>query len=148
MNTPKQSPDIDVGTIFREYGAAYREKYRLPGYILKVMSKIEICRTEAAGGHLYECNKCGHEKPCYNPCGNRHCPNCDFLKREKWLLARKQNVLPVTYYHNVFTIPDDLNALTLVNKAVLYNILFKSGSETLIDLSSFILYKFKGSWIS
>jgi hypothetical protein len=127
---------IEVGDIFRSYGAAYRARYKLRTAALKVMSALEKCRTSALGGHVDVCDACGVMRNSYNSCCNRHCPKCQGLARERWLLARKQELLPVTYFHVVFTIPDVLNRLALVNQQVVYDILFKAASETLLDLGS------------
>ena len=126
--------NIEVGDIFRSYGAAYRARYKLRTAVLKVMSALEKCRTSALGGHVDVCDTCGVMRNSYNSCCNRHCPKCQGLARERWLLARKQELLPVTYFHVVFTIPDSLNRLALVNQQVVYDILFKAASETLLDL--------------
>jgi hypothetical protein len=98
------------------------------------MSAIEKCRTSALGGHVDECDVCGYQRISYNSCRNRHCPKCQSLAREEWLIARKADLLPVSYFHIVFTIPDILNPIALVNQRIIYNILFKSASETLLVL--------------
>lgn len=125
---------LEVADIFREYGKEYRKVYHLPAAHTKVMNLITCCRTSSLGGHLEKCNQCGYETIAYNSCRNRHCPKCQFLVKERWLVARESELLPVPYYHIVFTIPDLLNKLVLVNKRTLYNILFKSASETLLTL--------------
>lgn len=125
---------IEIADIFRKYGSAFREKYRLPFHSIKVMNLISICRTSALGGHLEKCDKCGYETNAYNSCRNRHCPKCQFTAKEKWVEKRKSELLPIPYYHIVFTIPEELNKITLVNKKVMYSILFKSASETLLTL--------------
>jgi len=99
------------------------------------MRAIERCRTSELGGHVDECDTCGRIRISYNSCRNRHCPKCQFLKKEKWLEQRKQALLPVQYFHVVFTIPAKLNPLALRNKRVFYNILFRSVCETLIELA-------------
>lgn len=125
---------IEIADIFRKYGSAFREKYRIPLHYIKVMNLISVCRTSALGGHLEKCDKCGYETNAYNSCRNRHCPKCQFTAKEKWIENRKSELLPIPYYHIVFTIPEELNRLTLANKKVMYNILFKSASETLLVL--------------
>jgi len=127
-----QGPEL--ADIFRIYGQAYKERYALALPMLKAMQAIESCRTAALGGHVEECDECGHIRISYNSCRNRHCPKCGGLSREKWLQRRKRDLLPVSYYHVVFTIPDDLNGLALVNQQALYNILFRAASETLLEL--------------
>jgi hypothetical protein len=98
------------------------------------MRAIEICRTAELGGHVDECDTCGHISVSYNSCRNRHCPKCQFLRKEQWLEARKEDLLPIPYFHVVFTIPDELNPLALRNRRTLYGILFRSASETLMEL--------------
>ena len=115
MDLSNRSNGIEVGDIFREYGPAYRQAHKLPLYQLKVMSAIDNCRTSALGGHVDECDVCGYQRISYNSCRDRHCPKCQGLAREKWLIARKEDLLPVTYFHNVLTIPDILNPIALVH---------------------------------
>jgi hypothetical protein len=97
------------------------------------MRAIEKCRTAELGGHVDDCDCCGRIRISYNSCRNRHCPKCQFLKKEKWLEERKEDLLPVPYLHVVFTVSAKLNPLALRNKRALYNILFRSVSETLFD---------------
>jgi len=125
----------EVADIFRVYGQTYCEKHRLPLYMYKVMNSIESCRTAKLGGHIDVCDNCGHQRISYNSCRNRHCPKCQNLNIEKWIGKRKNELLPVQYYHVVFTIPDDLNNLALRNKRVIYSLLFKASSETLKELA-------------
>jgi hypothetical protein len=99
------------------------------------MRAIEICRTQELGGHVDECDTCGAIRISYNSCRNRHCPKCQFLKKERWLEERKEDLLPVEYFHVVFTIPEKLNPLALRNQRLFYNILFRSVSKTLTELS-------------
>lgn len=124
----------EVADIFRAYVDTYRRKHNLPGRMIKVMNAVENCRTAKLGGHIDECDECGHIKISYNSCRNRHCPKCQSLAKERWLLDRKNDLLPAEYFHIVFTIPDTLNPLTLRNQKELYTILFKSVSETLLEL--------------
>ncbi len=134
MNTPRKTDGIDLGEIFRKYGPAYRDAHKLPLKSLKVMSAIESCRTEELGGHVYQCDNCGDEKIAYNSCRNRHCPKCQSMAKEKWLSARKEELLPVPYFHAVLTIPNTLNPVALVNQKIVYNILFRAGKETFLEL--------------
>jgi len=101
----------------------------------KVANAIINCRTEALGGHLYKCNDCSFEQPRYNSCRNRHCPKCQQGATSKWLEKRASELLPVPYFHVVFTIPHELNGIALQNKKVFYNLMFKAVSETLRDVS-------------
>jgi hypothetical protein len=124
----------EVADIFREFGAAYRQAHALPTYQRKAMQAIEQCRTAALGGHIDECERCGHTRVWYNSCRNRHCPKCQFLAKEQWLAARQKELLPIVYFHCVFTIPCALNPLALVNQKVVYGILLKAAAETLLEL--------------
>jgi hypothetical protein len=123
----------ELADIFRAYGEAYRKARGLPRSHMKVMQAIERCRTAALGGHLQQCDKCGYQRPSYNSCRNRHCPKCGSVEKARWLEDRKADLLPVPYFHLVFTLPHDLNALALANKKVLCDILFKAVSETLME---------------
>jgi len=134
MTLPKGRNGLEVADIFLESGPAYRARHNLPLTHLKVMSAITACRTKALGGHLQECDSCGAEVPAYNSCRNRFCPKCNWMAKEKWLLKRKNELLPVSYFHVVFTIPDLLNPLVRYNEKALYDVLFKAGSETLLTL--------------
>ena len=125
---------IEIADIFKKYGGAFREKYRLSFHNIKVMNLISVCRTSSLGGHLEKCDQCGYQRNAYNSCRNRHCPKCQYAAKEKWIEHRKSELLPIPYYHIVFTIPEELNKITLVNKTVMYSILFKSASETLLTL--------------
>lgn len=126
---------IEVQDIFSEYGKDYCDKRSLPFHIRKAVYNIISCRTASLGGHLDECDKCGHTRISYNSCRNRHCPKCQTFAKERWLDERKKDLLPIPYFHVVFTIPQELNFLTLLNQKQLYSILFKAVSETLLELS-------------
>lgn len=129
-----RSKGIEIADIFRDYGSEFRKTYPQPEKQTSIMNLIVNCRSSSLGSHLEKCENCGYETIAYNSCRNRHCPKCQFRAREKWISAREQELLPVPYYHIVFTLPDILNNLVLVNKKVLYGILFKSASETLLTL--------------
>ena len=129
-----EQAEKSVGSVFRSYGSAYRSNHSLRLFHHKVMHAIERCRTAALGGHVEQCSACGYKRTFFNSCRNRHCPTCQTSARERWLYNRKQEVLPVVYYHIVFTLPCELNDLTLRNKRVCYDLLFRSASETLLDL--------------
>src|SRR5919106_3347640 len=122
---------VELADIFRAYGESYRRNQPLPVSHLKVIEAVERCRTAALGGHLERCDSCGFERPAYNSCRNRHCPKCQSLAKVKWLDKQKSELLPVGYFHLVFTLPHELNPLILVNKKPLINILFQSVWQTL-----------------
>jgi len=126
-------PRFEVADIFNLYGEQYRKEISLPYLHLKVMQNIQNCRTAALGGHLERCDNCAHERPVYNSCCDRHCPKCQTLAKEKWIEARKRDLLPVPYFHSVFTIPHLLNPLILCNKAVILDILFQAVAKTLLQ---------------
>jgi predicted Zn-ribbon and HTH transcriptional regulator len=135
MNKNTSPSSVEVADIFELFGAAYQQQYDVPLQHLKAMSAIKACRTSALGGHKEECDaNCGYTRISYNSCRNRHCPKCQTAARERWLFKRKQELLPIVYYHVVFTIPDDLNPIARINQKVVYNILFRAASETLLQL--------------
>ncbi len=131
----KQS--LEVADIFRAFGPAYREVHgnEMPVRHLRVMRAIEICRTAELGGHVDQCDQCGALRISYNSCRNRHCPKCQSLDKERWLEAREKDLLPTSYFHLVFTLPERLRPLALRNQKVVYNLLFQSGSETLTQVA-------------
>ena len=131
----RTSGGLEVAEIFRQHGPAYRESHRLSRNALRVMRAIEVCRTAALGGHKDQCDHCGHLEISYNSCRNRHCPKCQTLRKEKWIEARREDLLPIEYFHVVFTLPSELNHLALLNQRVLYDLLFRSASETLTQLA-------------
>jgi predicted Zn-ribbon and HTH transcriptional regulator len=124
---------VELADIFRVHGESYRRAHPLPVSHLKVMQAVERCRTVALGGHIERCDSCGFERPAYNSCRNRHCPKCQSLAKVKWLDKQKSELLPVGYFHLVFTLPHELNALILTNKKILLSHLFKAVGETLLD---------------
>ena len=128
---------LEVADIFRTYGPAYRavHGHQMPLRHFRVMRAIEICRTSELGGHLDQCDHCGMVRISYNSCRNRHCPKCQCLEKERWLEAREKDLLPTPYFHVVFTFPEGLRPLALRNQKVIYNLLFKSVSETLTELA-------------
>jgi len=126
---------IELQDIFEQFASEYIKNHNLPVNQLKVISAIEFCRTAKLGGHVDECDSCGHTRISYNSCRNRHCPKCQTLAKEKWLLDRRDDLLPVGYFHIVFTLPDSLNPIIIWNQEVMYSILFQATSETLQELS-------------
>jgi predicted Zn-ribbon and HTH transcriptional regulator len=130
------SNNISLNDIFRLYGDEYRKKHPfLSTHEKKVMRAIEMCRTEFLGGRIEKCNSCGYIQILYNSCRNRHCPQCQFMKKEKWILKRKQEVLPFQYFHVVFTLPHQLNPLVERNKRIIYDLLFNSVNRTLVSVA-------------
>ncbi len=126
-------PALEVADIFRRHGPAYRLIHygHLGRVERRVMSAIEICRTPALGGHVEACDDCGHSRIAYNSCRNRHCPKCQATARERWIAAREADLLPIPYFHVVFTVPAEIAAIAYQNKAVVYTILFDAVAETL-----------------
>ena len=131
-------PPLEVADIIRAAGDDFinRNRTHLAWPQLKVLRAIRNCRTQALGGHLDRCSGCGHEAISYNSCRNRHCPKCQSNAREPWLAKRAEDLLPVPYFHVVFTIPHDLSALMLQNKTILYDLLFQTSAETLIEVAA------------
>ncbi len=129
---------LEVADIFRAHGLAWRQANA--GHVslgqLKVMSAIETCRTAALGGHVAACQDCGHTRIAYNSCRNRHCPKCQGAAAKDWLAARQGELLPVPYYHVVFTLPAQIADIAYQNKAVVYGILVKAGARTLITIAA------------
>ncbi len=131
-------PALEVADIFRAYGPAWR--HAQAGHLslgqLKAMSAIEACRTAALGGHVAACEDCAHMQIAYNSCRNRHCPKCQGAAAKAWLAARQAELLPVAYYHVVFTLPAQIGDIAYHNKATIYAILFKAAAETLITIAA------------
>jgi len=131
-------PALEVADIFRVCGDAWRTAgaSHISLGQLKVMAAIERCRTAALGGHVARCEDCAHEHIAYNSCRNRHCPKCQGAAAREWLAARQAELLEVPYYHVVFTVPAPISDIAYHNKAVIYDILFKAASETLITIAA------------
>ncbi len=123
----------EVADIFREFGEVYRRENPVSYDQRKVMHAIEVCRTPYLGGRIERCDKCQFERHLYNSCRNRHCPKCQCLTKARWLEDRKAELLSIPYFHNVFTIPHELNPIALCNRKALFSILFKAVSATLLQ---------------
>jgi predicted Zn-ribbon and HTH transcriptional regulator len=123
----------ELADIFRRYGESYRKTHFLLASQRKVMRAVSVCRTQELGGHLKQCDTCGFEHPSYNSCRNRHCPKCQSLAKAKWLEKQTSELLPVGYFHLVFTLPHEFNRLILAHKKILLALLFKAVSETLLE---------------
>jgi hypothetical protein len=131
-------PALEVADIFRAYGPAWRQAQH--GHLslgqLKVMSAIEQCRSAALGGHVLRCDACDEVEIAYNSCRNRHCPKCQASAAKRWLEARQADLLPLDYYHVVFTLPAPISAIAYYNKALLYDLLFEVAAETLRTIAA------------
>jgi hypothetical protein len=128
-------PAIELADIFRRHGAAYRAAHRLPRDQSRVMRAIEVCRTAVLGGHVEECDHCAHPRIAYNSCRNRHCPKCQNSDRAQWLEDRKAELLPVEYFHVVFTLPEEIARIAFYNAREVYGILFRAASQTLLAIA-------------
>lgn len=136
-SSPKEAllnkPKWEIADIFRLHSKQYRDSHSLPLSHLKVMHSIEVCRTAYLGGHVEKCDSCEYERHAYNSCRNRHCPKCQTLTKAKWLEARKSEILPVGYFHTVFTLPHEINPVALCNQKIIFDMLFKAVPETLLE---------------
>ena len=131
-------PPLEIADLIRTAGAAFVERNRqwIRWQHVKVLRAIARCRTAALGGHLDECVRCGHRAPIsYHSCRDRHCPKCQTAARERWIAARRRELLPTRYLHVVFTLPHRLVPLVLQNKKVLYDLLFRTSAETLLEVA-------------
>lgn len=137
-DTRSNRPAIEIADILRRHGDAYRRVHagHLGRVERRVMSAIVACRTEALGGHMEACDDCGTTRVAYNSCRNRHCPKCQGRARAAWLAARQADLLPVPYFHVVFTLPAPIAAIAFQNKAVVYAILFKAAAEAMTTLAA------------
>ena len=124
---------VELAGIFARHGAAYLATHRLAAVQYRAMRAIQACRTEALGGHVERCEACGLLRYSYHSCRNRHCPKCQTLAKERWLAARRAELLPVPYFHVVFTLPHSLNSLAQGNPRVIYRLLFDAAARTLIE---------------
>ncbi len=131
-------PPHEVADVVRGYGAEFLREYGslVTSARRRVLDAIATCRTAVLGGHLYRCTQCDADVPAYNSCRNRHCPKCGGRKQWQWARARAQDVLPVSYFHVVFTLPHELAPLALANPRIVYGLLFQAASETLLTLAA------------
>ena len=129
---------LELATVFRQVGPEYRRGHTgtLSRAQLRVMSAIEHCRTATLGGHVEQCDACGHQRIAFNSCRDRHCPKCQSLTRAQWLEDRRAELLPVEYFHVVFTVPQPIEAIAYQNKALLYDMLFKATAQTLRTIAA------------
>jgi hypothetical protein len=133
-----QRPLLEVADVIRSHGEAFLQKHggHLTATQKKALRDLAQCRTAALGGHVERCLDCGHERPAYNSCRNRHCPKCQALSRARWLERESKYLLPVEYHHVVFTLPAELSALAATNASALYNLLMQSAAETLREVAA------------
>jgi len=131
-------PKFEVADVLRRYGAAYRQEHgaSLSMAQRRVMTAIEVCRTAVLGGHLEQCDHCGHQRNAYNSCGCRHCPKCQSLARAQWLQDRQSELLDTQYFHVVFTVPQQIATIAYQNKRELYGILFRATAQTLLTIAA------------
>jgi hypothetical protein len=129
-------PAIELAAIVRQHGARYQATHALSRSQLRVMRAIAVCRTAALGGHVEGCPRCHHRQIAYNSCRNRHCPKCQNRQRALWLEARHAELLPTAYFHVVFTVPEAVASLALFHARVVYHILFRTASETLLTIGA------------
>ena len=125
-NTPRPT----LAAVVRTHGERFCRQVATSAQQRRVLSDIQACRTEALGGHVFKCDQCGHRKVAYNPCGNRHCPQCQATVRAQWLDKRLLDLLPVIYFHVVFTLPHQLGPLALQNPRIDYGILFRAAASS------------------
>jgi hypothetical protein len=128
-------PAYELAQVINHFGSSFVQTYRPNTYVQRIVRAIQYCRTSALGGHKDRCEECGHIRISYNSCRNRHCPKCQNTHREVWIEDRKKDLLPVPYFHVVFTVPDKLNGLFLHDPAALYTLLFRSAWQTLAQFS-------------
>ena len=129
-----EPPRFEVGEIARDHGERLAREHALSTAQQKVLRALARCRTAALGGHLDECDSCGHQRPAYNSCRNRHCPKCQAKARHDWLERRRARILPTHHFHVVFTLPAELRAVVMRNRSPLFDLLFEAATATLLEL--------------
>jgi len=130
------SESHDLARVIDNFLPAFNQKHKLPGYKLKTLGALQHCRTPYMGGHVEACECCGEIRVVNNSCRNRHCPRCGGIDKEKWIISREKDLLPVKYFHVVFTVPDKLDRLFINNQAAMYNLLFSVAWDVLKDFGS------------
>lgn len=123
----------ELSTVIHNFLPSFNASHKLPNYKLRTLDALQKCRTEYMGGHIEVCEDCGEVRTAYNSCRNRHCPKCGAIDKEKWIISREADLLPVRYFHVVFTVPDTLNPLFLNNQQQMYNLLFRTSWDVLSD---------------
>jgi hypothetical protein len=129
---------VELADVFRRYGEAYRQQRgtALPTPQRRAMTAVELCRTSALGGHVEQCDSCGHQRIWYNSCRSRSCPKCQSLARAQWLEDRQAELLDTQYFHVVFTVPHEITVVANQNKSEVYDILFRAAAETLRTIAA------------
>ena len=136
MTVSADQPRLEVADILRAYGKIYRTGHPVSPEQATVLRRLSACRTAALGGHVDSCDACGTVQVSYNSCRDRHCPKCQTTRQVAWLESRLARLLPVAYFHVVFTLPEQLQPLALKNRRVMYDLLFRAASETLLELAA------------
>jgi Putative transposase/Transposase zinc-binding domain len=131
-------PQLEVAEVFRQHGDAFLERYGdvLSSEQRRALKDIAVCRTAALGGHVEACDQCGHQRIAYNSCRNRHCPKCQATSAAQWMEEREADLLPVEYFHVVFTLPSALGPIALQNQREVYGLLFRAAAETLRQIAA------------
>jgi hypothetical protein len=137
-------PRFELADVLRRFLEPFYHRYPQSAHVQRTLNLIKICRTSALDGHLDKCYACGWSKPSYNSCRNRHCPKCQTLIKEQWMEKRLQELLPVPYFHCVFTLPHEFNPLILQNRKVMLKLLFQAVKETLIGFAKEPRWKLEG----
>lgn len=132
----KMDKSAEIATVINNFLPAYNINNKLPAHKLRVLDALQKCRTEYMGGHIEACQECGQIHVANNSCRNRHCPKCGAIDKEKWIMARENDLIPVKYFHVVFTVPDKLNKLFMMNQAHMYNTLFSTAWSVLKDFGN------------
>lgn len=132
VKSERQRSGVELADILRRYLPGYLKRHNISLWQQKILYDIQICRTAACGAHLEVCDHCAYEQPAYDSCHNRHCPKCQGIARRRWVSARLEELLPVPYYHVVFTLPHRLNDIVLYNKQLLYNMFYRAAAYTLL----------------
>ena len=135
MVAPEGRPRFEVADVVRAHADDYRRAHHASAAQEAVLKHIADCRTAALGGHLEACDSCGHQRISYNSCRDRHCPKCQNTARAEWITERLERLLPIPYFHIVFTIPAELNPLALRNKKAVFKILFAAASKALLTIA-------------
>lgn len=125
-------PSFEIADIITRFKDSFRQKYHPDATHMHILDALQMCRTAALGGHVDKCDECDHTHISYNSCRNRHCPKCGGLQRERWIMQRKEEYLPVKYFHVVFTVPQILHRVFLSHKQILYNLLFQAAWKTIL----------------